>query len=253
MSANPFSVSRTDIRPCFIDRPVAQIKNTAEPIAFGLGDQIFGNPAIDIPDQPKQDDNDPSDAESDDSSSPEESLITAMASTSVADSFWAAAPSYSAVYLSTLSEYIPQPSKGKAPASARIEDPVEADGKAGKDSTWALETYENSVEIDNVFDRFTKRVEFTGEQCLRWVIHHHRGRYPDWTDNLCLAATNLKASPYLLHQIKFSNYYSLRLPKHLAPSRKLALRLSSLRSAPIARHQSHRVPVANRAGCLNAS
>jgi pre-rRNA-processing protein TSR4 len=145
------------------------MKNTAEPIALGLGDQIFGNPAVDISDQPKQDHNDCSDAESDDSSSSEDSLITAMTSTRVADSFWAAAPSYPAVYLSTQSEYIPQPSKAKAPASARIEDPVEVDGKAGKDSIWALETYENSLEIDNVFDRFTKRVGFTGEQCLRWV------------------------------------------------------------------------------------
>lgn len=149
------------------------MKTSAEPITFGLGDQIFGNPANDIPDQPKQDHNDGSDAESDDSSSSEDSLIIAMASTRVTDSFWAAAPSYPAMYLSTLSEYIPQPSKAKAPASARIDDPVEADGKAGKDSIWALETYENSSEIDNVFDQFTKRVEFTGEQCLRWVTVLH--------------------------------------------------------------------------------
>lgn len=145
------------------------MKNTAEQTAFGLGDQIFGNPAVDILDQLKQDHSDCSEAESDDSSSSEDSLITAMTSTTVADSFWAAAPSYPAVYLSTQSEYIPQPSKAKAPTSARIEDPVEADGKTGKDSIWALETYENSLEIDNVFDRFTKRVGFTGEQCLRWV------------------------------------------------------------------------------------
>lgn len=167
-SDNPFSVSsHTDIQPCYIDRPVIQIKTTAEPIAFGLGVQIFGNSAIGIPDQSKQNHN--SDAESDDSASSEDSLLIAMASTRVEDSFWTAAPSYPAVYLSTLSEYIPQPPRAKTSASVTVEDPVEAGGKAGKDSIWALETYENSLEIDNVFDRFTKRVGFTGEQCLRWV------------------------------------------------------------------------------------
>lgn len=149
------------------------MKATAEPVTFGLGDQIFGDPAIGITDQPDQDHNDGSDAESDDSSSSEDSLITALTSTRVADSFWVAAPSYPAVYLSTLSEYVPQPSKAKAPANARIEEPVEANGKTGKDSIWASETYENSLEIDDVFDRFTKRVESTGEQCLRWVTIAH--------------------------------------------------------------------------------
>ncbi|KAF8449123.1 programmed cell death protein 2 [Boletus edulis BED1] len=143
------------------------MKTAAEPMAFGLGDQIFGNPAIDISEQPDQDPNDCGDAESDDS---EESLITAMASTRVTDSFWAAAPTYPAVYLSTLSEYIPQPSKEKLPTDTRIEDLADVDGKAGKDATWALETYENSLKIDNIFDRFTKRVEFTGEQCLRYEL-----------------------------------------------------------------------------------
>ncbi|KAI9461456.1 programmed cell death protein 2 [Boletus coccyginus] len=151
-SDNPFSVSsHTDIQP-----------------SFGLGVQIFGNPSIDIPDQSKQNHN--SDAESDDSASSEDSLLIAMASTRVEDSFWTAAPSYPAVYLSTLSEYIPQPSKAKTSASVTVEDPVEAGGKAGKGSIWALETYENSLEIDNVFDRFTKRVGFTGEQCLRYEL-----------------------------------------------------------------------------------
>jgi pre-rRNA-processing protein TSR4 len=138
-------------------------------MTFGLGDQIFASPATDNPEQPEQDHDNCSDAESDDSSSSEDSLITAMASTRVESSFWAAAPRYPAIYLSTLSECISQPAKEKVPTSVVIEDPV--DGKSGKDkdSTWALESYENSVEIDNVFDRFTKRVEFVGEQCLRWV------------------------------------------------------------------------------------
>lgn len=228
------------------------MKATAEPITFGLGDQIFGNPTIDIPDQPEQDHNDGSDAESDDSSSSEDSLITAIASTRVADSFWAVAPSYPPVYMSTLSEYVPQPSRAKAPASARIDDPVEADDKAGKDSIWDLETYENSLEIDNVFDQFTKRVEFMGEQCLRWVTILHVDDI--WTRlRVYIVATNLEESLYFSHQTRFSNYYSLRPSRHLSRLQKPTSRLFSQRSARIARHPFHRVPVVNRAGCSSAS
>lgn len=140
------------------------MQTTAEPLAFGLGDQIFGASSTDTPERLERRHNDDCDAESDDS---QDSLITAMTSTRLTDSFWAVAPFYPAVYLSTLSEYIPQLSKAKVPAGVKIEDPVEADGKAGKDATWVLETYENSLKTDDVFDRFTKRVAFTGEQCLR--------------------------------------------------------------------------------------
>lgn len=169
-SANPFSVSsHTSIHSCFIDMIVIQMKTTAVPTASGLGDHIFGTPAVNIQHRPEQDHDDRSDAESDGSSSSEDSLIIAMTSARVVDSFWAAAPSYPAIYLSTVSEYIPQTSKAKVMASARIEDPVVADGKAKKDAIWALETCENSLEIDSVFDRFSKRVGFTGEQCIRWV------------------------------------------------------------------------------------
>ncbi|KAG9312897.1 programmed cell death protein 2 [Chiua virens] len=152
-AANPFSM-----------QPATQ------PMAFGLGDQIFGNSVIDPPEETEQVHDDYSDAESDDASSSEESLITAMASTRVTDSFWAAAPSYPAIYLSTASEWIPQPPKTKVPANAKIEDPTELEGKGRKDSIWAPEAYENSLEIDNVFDRFTKRVGYTGEQCIRYEL-----------------------------------------------------------------------------------
>jgi len=152
-SGNPFSIS-----------------STGQAMTFGLGDQIFASPAAKNLDQPEQDHDNCSDAESDDSLSSEDSLVTAMVSATVSSSFWAAAPRYPAIYLSTLSEYIPQPPKAKVPTNAVIEDPM--DGRSGKDrdSTWVLESYENSLEIDNVFDRFTKRVGFTGEQCLRYEL-----------------------------------------------------------------------------------
>ncbi|KIJ20783.1 hypothetical protein PAXINDRAFT_65908 [Paxillus involutus ATCC 200175] len=141
------------------------------PMAFGLGDQIFGELSSDTPNQshPAQDD-DHSDTDSDDSSASEHSLVTAMASANLRDSIWTATPSYPTMYLSTVSEYIPQSPKAKIPGNARIEDPAEDDSKTGKEATWALEGYENSVEVDNVFDRFTKRVGHTGEQCFRYQL-----------------------------------------------------------------------------------
>ncbi|KIJ61996.1 hypothetical protein HYDPIDRAFT_42259 [Hydnomerulius pinastri MD-312] len=148
------------------------MQGSPAPMAFGLGDAIFGQPASDPPIQSasEEEGDDHSDAESDASSSSEHSLITAMASATVSASFWEAAPSYPALYLSTMSEYIPQPPKSKIPANARIEDPAEDDSKAGKDVSWAFEAYENSLEVDNVFDRFTKRVSHTGEQCIRYEL-----------------------------------------------------------------------------------
>ena len=141
------------------------MKSTIEPTVLGLGDQIFGNSAMNIPQKSEQGHDHSCDAESDSSS--EDSLITAMTSVKLSDSFWAAAPSYPALYLSTVPEYIPQPSKTKV--STSLDDSVEVDDQPKKDVTWASETYENSVEIDTVFDRFIKRVGFMGEQCFRWV------------------------------------------------------------------------------------
>jgi len=135
---------------------------------FGLGDQVFGQPApivaaTAIEDEPE----DTSDVESVASESSAYSLITAMASTTIDDSPWRAAPSFPPLYLSTISEYLPPPPKTKIPQNARIEDPADDDSKDGKDVSWAFEPYENSLEVDGVFDRFTKRVSNTGEQCLR--------------------------------------------------------------------------------------
>jgi len=138
------------------------------PSPFGLGDQLFGQPASTvtaplIKDEPE----DASDSESITSESSEHSLITAMASATIDDSPWQATPSFPPIYLSTVSEYLPPPPKTKLPQSARIDDLADEDPKDGKDVGWAFEPYENSLEVDNVFDRFTKRVNNTGEQCLR--------------------------------------------------------------------------------------
>ncbi|KAH7890676.1 programmed cell death protein 2 [Phlebopus sp. FC_14] len=151
-----------------VDNPFSISASTAS-TTFGLGDQIFRSSAsMSVEFSEKEDEQD--DSEGNEHSSSEESLIIAMASTSIEESAWAAAPSYPSVYLSTVSEYIPQPPTAKIPSSARVEDPAEDGGKMDKSATWALEAYENSLEVDNVFDRFTKRVGHTGEQCLRYDL-----------------------------------------------------------------------------------
>ncbi|KAH7927870.1 hypothetical protein BV22DRAFT_1103431 [Leucogyrophana mollusca] len=147
------------------------MKAAAIPSPFGLGDQIFGQSASEDSAPPAQEDvTDDSDGESDSSSTSEQSLITAMASTTLDESAWTAAPSYTPMYLSTSSEYLPPAPKSKPTSKIRVEDPADDDDKKGKDATWAFEGYENSLEVDHVFDRFTKRVSYAGEQCLRYEL-----------------------------------------------------------------------------------
>ena len=115
-----------------------------------------------------------SDAESEasESSTSSESLIVAMTSMDIGPSPWVSAPSYSPLYLSTTSEYLPPPPKNKLPPGTQVQDPADEEGKEErKNASWAFEAYENSLEVDHVFDRFTKRVGYEGEQCVRYVHH----------------------------------------------------------------------------------
>lgn len=136
---------------------------------FGLGAQIFGasTPST-VPSETSTPtpDNEENEAQASDS---EDELVTAMATTTLEISVWTAAPAYPPLYLSTMSEYIPPPPKTKLPAGVRVEDQVDDEGKNGKDPSWALENYENSMDLDHVFERFVKRVSSEGEQCIRCV------------------------------------------------------------------------------------
>ena len=163
-TANPFSVS---LQQKLIHGYSSFDKMQAPltPMPFGLGDQIFGNTSSNSSDLPPPATDDQSDSESEASDS-EESLITAMASVTIQGSAWATAPSYPPAYLSTMSEYIPPEPKFKIPSNAQMEEPT-SDNKQGKDASWGLEGYENALKVDSVFDRFTKRVGHTAEQCLR--------------------------------------------------------------------------------------
>lgn len=145
-----------------------QITGSDIPNPFGLGAQIFGDaPKPESPSPVEDSDADEvSSIASDTSQSSEESIIVAMASTSLEASPWASAPSYPALYLSTVAEYVPPPSKAKT-FSAKVTDPLDDMQEDGKKSNWAFEAYENSIEVDHVFERFTKRVGNEAEQCVR--------------------------------------------------------------------------------------
>ncbi|KAF5355302.1 hypothetical protein D9758_005987 [Tetrapyrgos nigripes] len=130
---------------------------------FGLGTQIFG----DAP-EPKSEDTSAENVSDSESEASEQSLLTAMASTTLSDSIWRNGPSYPALYLSTTSEYIPPPPKAKVPTKDQVMDSAQDSGSG--DMSWVSEAYENSLDVDNVFDRFSKRVGYEGEQCVRYDL-----------------------------------------------------------------------------------
>ncbi|KAG6837173.1 hypothetical protein H0H93_013763 [Arthromyces matolae] len=146
---------------------------------FGMGIQIFGDTSTPVesseskPDESanhEEEEEDQTDTDSADESSSEDELITAMASVTVAESFWKASPSYPPLYLSTLSEYLPPQPKPKVPPGTQITDSLDDDLKKDKDISWASEPYEDSLDMDHVFERFTKRVAYEGEQCVRYEL-----------------------------------------------------------------------------------
>ncbi|KAH9852077.1 programmed cell death protein 2 [Lenzites betulinus] len=150
---------------------------TSAPNPFGLGSQVFGGAASPEPaPEPAQTENaDRSGSSSEDESDSEESddatdeLVAGIQSASLDDSPWKTAPAYPALYLSTVSEYLPPPPKTKVPAGAQV-DLDDDKAPKGKDSSggWDLEGYENSLDVDHAFERFSKRVSYEGEQCLRY-------------------------------------------------------------------------------------
>ncbi|KAJ7880286.1 programmed cell death protein 2, partial [Mycena olivaceomarginata] len=134
---------------------------------FGLGAQVFGDSTALSPSIQDDDDQETSDTDSDATS---EELLTALAATTLEESAWRSAPSYPPLYLSTCSEYLPAQPKPKLPPGVQIVDSLDDSGKGGKDVSWIAEAYENSLDVDQVFERFTKRVGFEGDQCVRYEL-----------------------------------------------------------------------------------
>lgn len=143
------------------------------PFGAGLGSQLCGATSIDssdsqaVSEDQQESDKSASDADDDEDGSGSE-LVIAMASASVEESPWLASPAYKPpLYLSTIGEYLPPAPKSKVPAGVDVHDPALDDEEKGKGPSWAFEGYENSVELDHVFERFLKRAGFEGQQCLR--------------------------------------------------------------------------------------
>ncbi|KAG6810866.1 hypothetical protein H0H92_010022 [Tricholoma furcatifolium] len=158
--------------------PFSMSNASPDPNMFGLGAQIFGDnpPSTESndpePETHEKEDNDDDDAGSDDEPSSEDELLTAMATATVSESPWKAAPSYPPLYLSTVSEYLPPQPKPKLPPGAEVTDSLDDDDRKGnKDVSWVSEAYEDSLEMDHVFERFTKRVGYEGEQCVRYELN----------------------------------------------------------------------------------
>lgn len=139
---------------------------------FGLGSHIFSDATSIKPMASSEVDDDAVDegGESDnESSSSEQSLLTAMTSATLEDSPWKQTLSYRPLYLKTISEYIAPEPKPKIPMSAQIIEDND-DSKGGKNTGWS-EKYENSLDVDLVFERFSNRVKHEAEQCIRYDLN----------------------------------------------------------------------------------
>lgn len=146
--------------------PFSLTSNISPPsVVLGVGSDLFGSQPATHEDTTTTIPNESNTADSDtESTNTESSIVVALASATLSDSSWGTAPTYPPLYLSTISEYfIPEkPSKKTSPEDA-IED-TEGGG------TWSAEKYENSMEIDQVFDRFNRRVSAQAEQCVRYEL-----------------------------------------------------------------------------------
>lgn len=135
-------------------------------LSFGLGVQIYGNDSSNEP--PKGGDKH-FDNEDEVTSDSEEGLITAIASTSLEDSSWGDAPLYPPLYLETVSEYLSAGPKPKILAGVQVTDPLDTIDRHDSDISWAREPYENSMDVDRVFERFSRVASNEGQQCVRSV------------------------------------------------------------------------------------
>ncbi|KAJ7050557.1 programmed cell death protein 2 [Mycena amicta] len=146
------------VKPKPQPNPFSAGTSTSSP--FGLGAQIFGNETPPAP-APQQ--------EPDEDSSSDDELLTAIAATTLDDSPWRSAPSFNPIYLETDSEVVPPQPKSKLPSGVQVVDSLD-DVAPNKDVSWMSEAYENSLDVDQVFDRFTKRVAYSWQQCVRYEL-----------------------------------------------------------------------------------
>ena len=168
-------------------------------------------------------------AESDPESS-DSSLITALASTSMNDSAWKSAPSYPPLYLSTLTEYLPPQAAPKLPKGLTVDD-LGDDDKKNKDITWAKEKYEDSLELDQVFERFTQRVAIEGKQCIRFAIFDYFGAFGSHSPFRLSLDMSWVVVHFYLHRTRCLIYSGLNPRQTPFQLPNLTLKLFGLRGA----------------------
>jgi pre-rRNA-processing protein TSR4 len=76
---------------------------------------------------------------------------------------WNTMPQYKPIYLETESEHLPPPPKPKTSSKHA----VEPSGKAGGGGEWGKEMWEDSKNVDDIFVRFTARLDARPKQCVR--------------------------------------------------------------------------------------
>lgn len=136
--------------------------NTPESQLFGGGFNASTPPFSHVDKGSDRTDNESGDDDKSSSASTE-SLLTAMTAARITDSPWSdAVPHHTAWYLSTAYEYVDPPSKPKASAPSS-----EGNENVNSGAEWSSETYEDSLEVDRVFERFSSKVAFEPEQCVR--------------------------------------------------------------------------------------
>jgi len=95
-------------------------------------------------------------------------VAESLAKASLGDkSEWQNTPYYTATYLSTISEPLPPP-LANSKSQSKLEDEVL--GLEAAPGGWTMESYENSLTVDTVFEKFTKRVSLDSEQCIRYDL-----------------------------------------------------------------------------------
>ena len=145
--------------------------------SFALGDRVFGEGEAEVMEQPIStstslpDETASHSDDAEDSEEDENEVVTAMASLQLEDSRWKITPTYPPSYLSTTEEYLPHVSKSRtSQEEALLEEAAE---RESKDAGWGMEGYENSMNTDQIFERFARRVGSQGEQCIRYVSFYH--------------------------------------------------------------------------------
>ena len=114
---------------------------------------------------------DPSSASGDEEQEDIVALSEQVAITSLDESVpdWSSVPSYAPLYLNTVWEYITPSMKPKHPPKLT--------GGHDHDGQWGTESYERTQGIDDIFEKFTLRVNEEPQQCVRCGIS---------LSNLCL-------------------------------------------------------------------